>query len=194
MNEQQANVQTSWDRLLEVLQGQGALQTLDALAPGLADDHLTKEFSGVDGLDALMHGQIRQLFGCVNGFQEGQWAQLLPGVDLLSVQRMIETREMMLEVAPAPAEYPAEAGTPVYGFIPEFIPFAERDGYLLVADVREGAARGVIISYDKVDADDEAETWNSLSQYLTELAYALQTRSVFASSIPAINDGQLQWT
>lgn len=193
MNEAQANVGTRWRRLLEVLQERGALHTVDALAPGLAESAITDAVSDVEGLNDLMSGQIRDLFGCVNGFRDGVWTPLFPDVDLLSVQGVIDTRQMMLDAAPAPPGYESAAGTPVYGFIPEFLPFAERDGYMLVVDLREGDEQGLVICYDKVDADDDATTWRDVDGLVAELTAAIETGSEFASSTPVIEDATLRW-
>lgn len=194
MSGERPGVGARWGRLLEVLHARGALQTLDALAPGLAESALVEEISSVEGLNKLMHGQIRELFGCVNGFREGHWASLFPDVDLLSVQGMITTRQRMLNVSPAPPGYEPAAGIAVYGFIPEFLPFAERDGYMLVADLREGDAQGAVLNYDKVDADDDATTWRDVGSVLEELTAAIDTGSTFSGSTPAIKDATLQWT
>ncbi|MDN3461070.1 hypothetical protein QMA15_32150, partial [Rhodococcus sp. APC 3903] len=56
-------------------------------------------------------------------------------VPLLSLQDMISVRKMMLEVVGVRSGYASYAGYPAYGFVPEYIPFAERDGYLLVTDM-----------------------------------------------------------
>lgn len=192
-DETELNMTSCWENLRDVLQRKGALRALEALAPGLSGGDLRELLSAADGLDDIVRGQTRDLYHCVNGFRDDQWTRLLPDVDLLSVQQMIETRRMMLEVAPAEPGYAEDAGEAVYGFIPEFVPIAERDGYLLVADLREGEQSGTIISYDKVDADDGADTWPSLSHVLIELTAAIESTGTFRGAVPTIEDGKIRW-
>ena len=176
-----------------MLRDSGALRTLEAFAPGLSAADIERALADAGELKALVRGQVRQWFECVNGARPGRWAPLFPGVDLLSIQQMIETRTMMLDVAAAAPGYPHEAGVPAYGFIPEFVPIADRDGYLLVADLREGGEYGTIITYDKVDADDDAQTWPSLTHLLTELTIAIGARRAFNDLMPHVEDGELRW-
>lgn len=187
------DVRVHWGRLCVTLRDSGAQQTLEAFAPGLSAADIERALADAGELKVLVRGQVRQWFECVNGVHPGRWAPLFPGVDLLSIQQMIKTHAMMLDVAAAAPGYPREAGVPVHGFIPEFVPIADRDGYLLVADLREGDESGAIISYDKVDADDDAQTWPSLTHLLTELTVAIGARRALNGLTPHIDDGELRW-
>lgn len=81
-----------------------------------------------------------------------------------------------------------EAGT----FRPEFIPFAGRDGYLLVVDTRLGPMHGCVTEFDKVDADATGPRWVSVSALLTDLADSLETGSEFFGGWgPHVIGGQL---
>ncbi len=120
--------------------------------------------------------------------------------EMFSLERAVEERAMELEVwgefdeemgAPDPDTSAGEiAGT----YLPEFVPFAGLDGYLLVVDARPGPLHGCVTAFGKVDCDDEGPSWVSVSAMLTDLADSLETGAEFDTRwTPAVVDGRLEW-
>lgn len=159
-------------------------------------------------LDALDAEQIRQAapdlelpdpiaewFALVSAAQPApRWAELFPAFDVLRIDEALAVRARTLAAwQPQPGSYPTTAGDSAYTFIPEYLPIAERDGTMLVADLRPGARRGLIREFDKVDNDDETATWNDMSDLLGELIEALDNRTTFLGWHPHAQDGQLSW-
>lgn len=182
-----------WDRLLEVLIERGAHRTVEAFAPGLSYGEIEAVLAASGIAPGTVRGQILNLFRCSNGFKEGRWTRLFPDVDLLSLQDMISVRKMMLEVVGVSSGYSSYAGYPAYGFVPEYIPFAERDGYLLVTDMRAGSSWGEVLKYDKVSADEDPKKWTSLTYLFDELIAAIANGSEFDGWTADVIDGELIW-
>ncbi|MGY3555051.1 hypothetical protein [Williamsia sp. R60] len=193
-SDQYGPLRPRWDRLLVALSERGAYRTVDSFAPGLTYDQAERILEEAGFAPGAVRGQILDLFKCVNGFAEGQWTRVFPDVDLLSLREMISVRAMMLEVAGARSGYPSYAGFPAYGFVPEYIPFAERDGYLLVADLRTGSQWGEVLRYDKIDADDSTTSWPSVASVLDNLIGAIANGSDFDGWTAEVVDGELTWS
>lgn len=75
------------------------------------------------------------------------------------------------------------AGDPAGRFLPDFLPFADRDGNLLCVDTRPGPLHGRVTELDKVGAvdsgaDEAGARWLSLSAMFTDLADSLYTGSM----------------
>lgn len=119
----------------------------------------------------------------------------LPGYDVLALDEALRVRTVMIaawdhgEIG----RYPTQAGQPAYSFVPEYFPVADRDGYLLVADMRLGPFGGQIQAFDKVDADDDQATWLSIGDLLLDLIVAIETGAPFDGWVPTVRDGQLTW-
>lgn len=145
--------------------------------------------------------ELREFFGLVNGIPAEQWVQLLPGDELFDLDRVVHERQLELDIwGPLSEEMgletdpDAQAGDPTGTFLPEFIPFAGQDGYLLFVDTRPGDLHGCVSRFDKVDADDAGPSWRSLSAMLTDLTTSLRTGSTFDhSSAPTVVEGRLIW-
>nr|WP_296769517.1 hypothetical protein [Rhodococcus sp. (in: high G+C Gram-positive bacteria)] len=149
----------------------------------------------------IWHDELRSFYGLINGFPQDNWVSLLPGHELFDLDRLIEERRIELEVW---GEMDAEmgvtpdrgspAGTPLGTFVPEFIPFAGMDGYLLFVDNRRGPLYGCVTAFDKVDADQGGPLWISLSALLSDLADSLENGTPFDSRTPSVIAGKLVWS
>ncbi|MFE3542388.1 SMI1/KNR4 family protein [Nocardia sp. NPDC059177] len=145
--------------------------------------------------------ELIEFFTHVNGFPAEQWVQLLPADELFDLDRVVHERQLELDVwGPLSEDVgleldpDAQAGDPAGTFLPEFIPFAGQDGYLLFVDTRPGDLHGCVTRFHKVDADDAGPTWRSISALLTDLATSLHTSSKFDDSrTPTVIDGRLTW-
>ncbi|MGY0503215.1 SMI1/KNR4 family protein [Nocardia sp. FBN12] len=145
--------------------------------------------------------ELVQLYTLINGFPAEQWVRLLPGDELFDLDRVLSERQLELEVWGPMAEEmgfevdpDGQAGDPAGTYLPEFIPFAGADGYLLFVDTRPGELYGCVTRFEKVDADDAGPLWVSISAMLTDLATSLRTGSEFDGySRPTVVDGQLDW-
>lgn len=145
--------------------------------------------------------ELVDLYTRINGFPVEHWVRLLPGDELFDLDRVISERQLELDVWGPMAEEmgfdvdpDGQAGDPAGTYLPEFIPIAGRDGYLLFVDTRPGELHGCVTRFDKVGADDAGPYWVSVSAMLTDLATSLRTGSEFDGySGPRIVDGQLDW-
>ncbi|SIS21720.1 hypothetical protein SAMN05445060_3823 [Williamsia sterculiae] len=187
-------VRTQWDRLVSVLQQRRAHSTLAAIAPALPEDQVAGVLDASNGVRCRrVYGDLSEWLSCHNGFFDGQWARLFPDLDLLSAAQIAQIWSMMLSTHPAPSGYPLYSGPPAYGFIRQYVPIAERDGYLWVVDGRPGESTHSVIAFDKVDADDDATTWPSIGALLADVATAIDTGEAFDGSTPTIENGELTW-
>ena len=145
--------------------------------------------------------ELIEFYDQINGFPSEEWVRLLPDHSLFSVEQAVDHRATMIEVY---AETDAihgytppvgtTAGTRVRTFLPEFIPFAGLDGYLLFVDTRPGDLHGCVTEFDKTSADGAGPRWVSLSAMLTDLAESLETGSTFDKDWkPTVVDDQLNW-
>lgn len=147
------------------------------------------------------HDELRSFYTLINGFPHDNWVSLLPGHELFDLDRLIDERRIELEVwgemdaemGVTPARW-SPAGTPLGTFVPEFIPFAGVDGYLLFVDNRGGPLYGCVTAFDKVDADQGGPLWKSLSALLSDLADSLETGVPFDGRTPSVVDGKLVWS
>ncbi|WP_175647964.1 SMI1/KNR4 family protein [Nocardia donostiensis] len=145
--------------------------------------------------------ELIEFYEQINGFPRDEWVHLLPSHELFDLERLVCERQMELDIydeTNALHEYvPPEgttAGTPVYTFLPEFIPFAGLDGYLLFIDTRPGDLHGCVTEFEKVDADAAGPRWISLSAMLTDLAHSLETGASFdGDRRPSVKEGKLDW-
>lgn len=133
-------------------------------------------------------------FHLLTGYPDDRWTNLIPGYDLLTVEQSFEVRQLTLDAWEGNgADYPEQAGEPAYAYIPEYIPLAERDAYMLVYDARPGPRHGMILEFDKVDADDDTTTWKSLTHFLGDLAFSLENRSPFLGYTPDFSENIIDW-
>ncbi|MFD4460616.1 SMI1/KNR4 family protein [Nocardia sp. NPDC058480] len=145
--------------------------------------------------------ELVELYTRINGFPVDQWVQLLPGNELFDLDRVLREWQLELDIWGPMAEEmgfevdpDAQAGDPAGTYLPEFIPFAGADGYLLFVDTRPGELHGCVTTFDKCAADDAGPSWVSISAMLTDLATSLRTGSEFDGySAPTVVDGQLDW-
>ena len=145
--------------------------------------------------------ELVDLFGHINGFPREAWVQLFPVHELFDLDRVVDERRLELEVwgeldddSGAEPLTDSFAGEAVETFVPEFVPFAGRDGNLLFVDTRPGPLHGCVTEFDKVGADDVGPRWVSISALLTELADSLEHGTVFDGRwAPTVADGRLEW-
>lgn len=134
-------------------------------------------------------------FAIIHPLPDHRWYGLIPGYDVLDIDDAYRVRKQLLtawDIGEA-AAYPNIAGEPAYTFIPDYLPIAERDGNLLVVDLRPGSRSGLIRLFDKVDADDDTPTWPELATLLNELATAIANHQPFDNWLPTIDNGHLNW-
>ncbi|MFC6012282.1 SMI1/KNR4 family protein [Nocardia lasii] len=142
--------------------------------------------------------ELSTLFTHINGFPREHWVQLFPTHELFDLDRLVTEHHIELDVwgefgeeleAPAPA-----AGDPAGTYLPQFLPFAGRDGNLLFVDTRPGPLHGCVTEFDKVGADDDGPRWTALSAMLADLAHSLETGTTFDRQwLPTVEAGQLLW-
>lgn len=89
--------------------------------------------------------ELIEFYEQINGFPSEEFVGLLPGRELFDLERVVQEREMELDVYAESNEIEeyeqsegTTAGTAVFTYMPEFIPFAGFDGYLLFVDTRPG--------------------------------------------------------
>jgi cell wall assembly regulator SMI1 len=127
-----------------------------------------------------------------NGLVE--WANILPENPPLSVARIVEHRQMCMEVAESIDGFTARSGGEPW-WHESWLPFAESDGDSQVIDLRPGPGYGRLgwALHDNNGSFDDA--WPTLGAYLAETAEAL------ASGGGGVNgwqpyltvDGELWW-
>ncbi|WP_278265572.1 SMI1/KNR4 family protein [Nocardia sp. AG03] len=144
--------------------------------------------------------ELREWFTLHDG---GGPADLLPGMTLLSLDRMLELHDLQcaiwcelaaeepdLAVAGENTPASAEAGR----FVPEFVPIAERDGTMLVCDTRPGPLRGCVTEFGKDTADMSPPGWHSLGALLADLAHSIERTTPFDRDfLPALTEHGLTW-
>ncbi len=141
--------------------------------------------------------ELRTFFTLVNGFPVDQWINLFPEHELFDLDRVLDERQVELEVW---AEFSGDAvdqpaGVVAGPWLPEFIPFAGVDGNFLFVDTRPGPLYGCISGFDKTFADNSGPQWMSLSALLADLADALEGGGAFAGGWKAdVVHGRLTWT
>lgn len=137
--------------------------------------------------------ELKALFAILSMRPSRHWSDIVPMMDFLDIEEAIDQRAMMLD-AWRPRDWPRQAGVTAHSYIPAFLPIAERDGYLLVIDLRPGRRRGRIVEFDKVDADDSEHSWDSVKDLLDELAQAVEYRRLFLGWKPGFDTGRLDWS
>ncbi|MGB3770621.1 MAG: hypothetical protein WBF79_11515 [Rhodococcus sp. (in: high G+C Gram-positive bacteria)] len=177
---------------MAVLDERGAAATARSLAPPLDYPAAADIYRTTSGLTVM--GDATSWFMCHNGFRPGLWSRLFPQLDPLSVQGMVDSWQTMLREYPAPPGYPRYSGYPAFGFVAEYLPIAERDGYFWVVDIRPGDRFNQVLAFDKVDADDNAVSWPSAGHLLVDLTTAIETGTEFDGWLPSVSDGELTWS
>lgn len=145
--------------------------------------------------------ELVQLYTMVNGFPHENWVQLLPQHELFDLDRLVEKRDMMIEIwgdldseNDQDDEAPGQAGETAWTFLPEFLPFAGLDGYFLFVDTRPGPRHGCVTEFGKSSADEYGPKWRSLSAMLRALADSLRDGTPFDSgAVRAVEGGKLVW-
>lgn len=188
------DVETHWWRITSILQHAGAATPLDSSPnPRRQNPAHVKDIAASTGQEWPQ--ELTQWFTTLSGYPDGRWTTLFPSYDLLTAEQSLHSRNTSLAaMSPSDTDYPSTAGEPAYTFIPEYIPIGDRDGYLLVCDTRPGPRHGTILTFDKVDADDDATTWKSISHFLGDLADALEDRQPFLGYKPEFPNNTLTWT
>ncbi|WP_032405457.1 hypothetical protein [Rhodococcoides fascians] len=164
---------------------------------GAADEQIQDAMRSTGG---LWPEELTSFFRLVNGFPRENWVSIFPMHELFDVDRTVSERQLELDIwGEIDAEMGAEpqvgsaAGEYVGTYLPEFIPFAGADGYLLFVDARWGPLHGCVTEFQKVDADSAGPKWPSLSAMLTDLADSLENGTVFDGHTHSVVDGQLRW-
>ena len=197
------NVRKAWGRLVDALREEAPI-TLAALRPGARPEEiaLAEQRTGVTWPDSY-----REWFACVNGSTVtpetwGEAGFFLPGVNLLSLDEVVGQHALSLDAwerpdaADAEDFYetpPIEAGMIANTFMAEFLPFAERDGYMLFCDARPGAAHGCVAEFAAENADTWGTLYPDLASLLDALTAAIIGRTPFLRHSPVVAAGRLNW-
>lgn len=169
------------------------LPAADAAAIAVAPQHSGNRWPQ-DLLDLFTHA-------------DGSELPILPGHDLLSLNRSNDIRQLWLDITADLRERHPEmaagfdpealgampAGTPAGIFLPQFVPIADRDGATLIVDTRPGDLTGCITEYTAEGSDDEGPLWVSLAAMLTNLADSYETGTEFLRYRPSVVAGELTW-
>ncbi|MGF0311894.1 SMI1/KNR4 family protein [Rhodococcus sp. IEGM1428] len=190
---QSGSVAEQWDRIFQWLRGNLASVSI----AGATDEQIQDAMRSTGG---LWPEELTSFFRLVNGFPRENWVSIFPMHELFDVDRTVSERQLELDIwGEIDAEMGAEpqvgtsAGQYVGTYLPEFIPFAGADGYLLFVDARRGPLHGCVTEFQKVDADGAGPKWPSLSAMLTDLADSLETGTAFDGHTHFVVDGQLRW-
>ncbi|MDV2478566.1 hypothetical protein F8M49_29845 [Rhodococcus zopfii] len=202
-------VAEQWDRIARWCAEHTPI-TARSLRPGL----------GTEQIDAAEHDsgltwpqELRELFTVQNGAVRVDEAtgrypgSVVPMQVLLSADDALERRAGMLEVwreliradpdmfdqDPFEAGDRQPAGTSAWMFLPSFMPFSDRDGYLYFVDTRPGPRHGCVTEYAHADTDSRGPKWDSITAMLTEHADALETDGTVGHFRPSVTDGTLDW-
>jgi hypothetical protein len=189
------DVSTEWRRLMSALHraGDQRVAVRDMAFQIRLNPHLHTVSEAARTLSPTLPGPLIEWFAIHAIYPPRHWSQVIPDYDPLTLDEALKVRDQLLR-AWEPDTYPETAGEVAYTYIPAFLPVAERDGYLLIADLREGRKRGQIIEFDKVDADDTPTTWRSLPRLLNDLSVAIEYRQPFNRQHPRFDTGTLSWS
>ncbi|MFD4785128.1 SMI1/KNR4 family protein [Rhodococcus qingshengii] len=193
-------VRRQWERIADWFSENGFPQALDVFAPGA-------EQSEIDRVEAqtgiVWPTELKDFYSAQNGFAPGAWMQFLPQHDMLNLDALLaHHREApaVYELPDVPESVPTlsdraqPAGTPSGKSLPDYITFAERDGYELFCDTRQETLAGCVTEYARENADDAGPQWTSISAMLADLAESLETGQPFAGGwIPQLSDGAFAW-
>ncbi|MHA4854392.1 SMI1/KNR4 family protein [Rhodococcus sp. MSC1_016] len=158
----------------------------------------------VDATGIAWPAELVVFFEQINGFPHEDWVSLLPAHELFDLERLVQERQMELDIwgeldeemgrASANGGGDSVAGEIAWTYLPEFIPFAGLDGNLLFVDARPGDLHGCITEFDKVDTDVAGPRWVSLGAMLTDLANSLEVGVAFDGRWKAtVTEGKLSW-
>lgn len=188
------DVPSEWRRLIDALRraGDTNVTRADVGFRSRSIVHREKVQATADANNIDLTEELYDWFTITAVYPSRHWSLLIPTYDILTFDDALAVRQQLLD-AWTPTGWPPEAGNPAYTFITEYLPIAERDGYLLVADLRPGKNRGQILEFDKVDADDGTPNWPSLRVLLHKLATAVEDRRPFNDWQPDFDDGVLRW-
>ncbi|MFE7720810.1 SMI1/KNR4 family protein [Nocardia rhizosphaerihabitans] len=145
---------------------------------------------------------LTTLFGRVGGY----FPTLMPGYDLLAIERSEQVRTLWLDLGADQRqrfpEFAAEfdaatlsaqaAGTASELFLPEFVPVADRDGTTLFVDTRRGNLSGCVSAYSAEGAGEGA-LWTSVTEMFAALADSLEEGTILLGARPVIHDNTLVW-
>lgn len=189
------DVSTEWRRLMAALYQAGdtrvsarELNFQTKLSPQLQS--ITEAASN---LQIALPRALIEWFSVQAIYPPRHWSQIVPDYDPLTLDEALLIREQLLG-AWQPGDHSDTAGDSTYTFIPAYMPIAERDGYLLTVDLREGKKHGQVREFDKVDADDDTTTWRTLPRLLNNLAVAIEYRRPFNNWQPSFETGELRWS
>ncbi|WP_407444583.1 hypothetical protein [Rhodococcus sp. (in: high G+C Gram-positive bacteria)] len=123
--------------------------------------------------------EVRMLFT-----QQSGGLQLVPGFELLGLDRVLEVQQLFFdaeefveeqdaEIPPAAADAERPAGSPADRFLPQFIPIAEDNtGAVLVVDTRDGKLNGCVSEFSTSMGGSEA-LWPSIGVMVGDVITAL---------------------
>lgn len=149
--------------------------------------------------------ELHEWFTLHNG---GGDIDLLPAMTLLSLDQLVRMHQIQRDIwADLAAEdpdldheqiiadnTPSPAGSEAGQFLLQYIPIAERDGTLLVCDIRPGRQHGCITEFGKDTADAYPPEWISVSAMITDLTDSIANHTPFRGSyLPTVTRDGLSW-
>ncbi|WP_177320387.1 SMI1/KNR4 family protein [Lentzea waywayandensis] len=126
------------------------------------------------------------------GTEDGRFAEILPPFYTpLGADRAFVLRDTH---ASKPVDA-SEAGSPISGFHPEWLPIAfDGTGDVLAVDLRPGVLRGCVVEWDQERNEMVKPEWTSIVEMFDQVATALETRSAVGHCFPEVNSaGELGW-
>lgn len=189
-------IEASWQEFIDSLREIGITnsEVLQLRIPPLTSDPATSTLSK-SHTEISVDDNTSRWLALIATHGSDRWYGVIPDFELLTIDEALAVRRQLLDIWEPGDDYPKLAGQPAYTFVPEYLPIAERDGNLLVVDTRPGDQSGMIRYFDRVDNDDETESWPSLTAFLTEVAAAIRAGEPFMGWRATVTDfGELYWS
>jgi cell wall assembly regulator SMI1 len=184
-----ASVHMSWQRIESWLAAH-APSSLDCLNPPAADEAIE---AAERALGTALPGDLAASLRCHDGVRK--WATILPLQEPLSVERIVETRAMMMEIAADVDGFETKPWDDEPWWHPLWIPWATTaDGVYHVIDLRPGPAYARVGWAGHSDGGSFSDGWPSLAAILHAVAQALHVGGRVDDFHPFLtSDGELWW-
>ncbi|MFI0463960.1 SMI1/KNR4 family protein [Saccharopolyspora sp. 5N102] len=190
------DVRTAWNRIVAWCH-----EYAPTTAREMTDPSADAEIAAAEkAIGERFPDDLRDFFRCVGSITDISSGAVLPPAHApLSLADSLRTRKMMIDIRGEPGDWLAETG-PIAGtggdtWSLRWIPIGEDNcGTTLFVDLREGAQRGCVMDFDKVEACSEPPQWPGVAAMLAEIAEALERNTVVLGNRPSVEpDGRLFW-
>lgn len=143
--------------------------------------------------DLEVPAELGQWWSVFGGTGEHTFAEILPPFYTpIGPERALSLRERNSAFF---TTLPGEAGAPVSGFHPDWLPIAtDGTGDVLALDLRPGVLRGCVVEWDRERREMVKPEWPGLVEMFDQVATALETVSRLGHCQPVVNSaGELSW-